>query len=118
MGSSTTPGLPLPMPLLIARMKEGAAMTGAREIVLDRTLRGRVDRYEANFPALALNAEMQNTLPALHVFYPQPAQLFAPDTMVGVTPPFVKNCTLRTENTRRTRMNPEFTGMKMKRGSI
>ena len=26
--------------------------------------------------------------------------------LFGVTPPFVKNCTLRTENTRRTRMNP------------
>ena len=30
-----------------------------------------------------------------------------PETgVIGVTPPFVKTCTLRTENTRRTRVNP------------
>jgi len=50
-------------------------MPGLAQIILYRGLRGRTDRHETDLPALAPDAKMQNTLPALlHASFLLPAR--------------------------------------------
>ena len=61
---------------------EIGAMPGHRQIGLDRALRRGVDRNEADLGALALDAEMHHTLPAVQIFHPEPAELFTANAVI------------------------------------
>jgi hypothetical protein len=57
-------------------------MARQRQIVLDRALRGGVDRDKADLGALAPDPEVQHTLAAVQVLDPKPAELFAADAVI------------------------------------
>ena len=58
------------------------AMSGPRQILLDRPLRGRVDRDKADLVALAVDPEMHDALTAVQVPDPEPAELLAADAVI------------------------------------
>jgi hypothetical protein len=57
-------------------------MARERQIFLDEPLRHGMHRHEADLVALALDAKMHDTLTALHVAHPEPAQLLAADAVI------------------------------------
>lgn len=57
-------------------------MSGQREILLDRPLCGRIDRHKADLRALSFDAKMHDSLAAVEVFDPEPAELFPTDPVI------------------------------------
>src|ERR1700759_2688604 len=59
-----------------------AAMSRPPQIVIDRALRGRIDRDKTDLVALALDPKMQDALAAMQVLDPESAELFAANAVI------------------------------------